>query len=119
MKYSKVLELQEAFRKAMEELKRDAISAVHETKPLDGVKKDPESKINVFIVQFSTIAQNNFNLRPRYYSQESQIEAVEKILLKDMDFDTFMNKIHEMIRTQKAGDVQLNPNTIKALQSIL
>ena len=54
-----------------------------------------------------------------YYSQESQIEAVEKILMKDMDFDTFMKKIHEMIRTQKAGDVQLNPNTIKALQSIL
>ena len=39
--------------------------------------------------------------------------------MKDMDFDTFMKKIHEMIRTQKAGDVQLNPNTIKALQSIL
>ena len=116
MKYSKVLELQEAFRKAMEKLKRDAISAVHETKPLDGVKKDPESKINVFTVQFSTIAQT---LSPRYYSQESQIEAVEKILLKDMDFDTFIKRIHEMIRTQKAGDVQLNPNTIKALQSIL
>ena len=39
--------------------------------------------------------------------------------MKDMDFDTFMKKIHEMIHTQKAGDVQLNPNTIKALQSIL
>lgn len=116
---SKVRQAQKILEEALVELKTETCNMIEKSQPLSGVTILSE---NTAYVSFSTLVSSN-NWSPSTYLPIRQIEAVKYATKNITNFDSFVDKIKELIEKKevklKSKTIHLNSNTLKALNNVL
>lgn len=116
---SKIRKAKKILEEALLELKTETSSMVEKSQSLDGVYVINN---NAASVSFSALVSNN-SWSPSTYLPARQVEAVNFATRNITDFDSFVNKIKELIQKKevkiKNEVIRLNKSTINSLNCVL
>lgn len=116
---SKIRKAKKILEEVLLELKTETSSMVEKSQSLDGVYVINN---NAASVSFSALVSNN-SWSPSTYLPARQVEAVNFATRNITDFDSFVNKIKELIQKKevkiKNEVIRLNKSTINSLNCVL